>query len=139
MLNYEKPVVLDGNVVAEGVFMASGAFPVVSDSSVTAQITNFDHYGNYYMRIDGFENAATYRIVLTVSETATVSGLNNASWGDFGGVVSGNTVSFENICFGNQTDWHVRLWFDSQDNWENGYKLKDDDIPALSISVTKVS
>ena len=91
------------------------------------------------MKMSGFENNATYRIVLTVSETDAVNGLQSASWGDFGGVVSGNTVTFENVCFGNQTDWHVRLWFESQGDWELGWKLQDADIPGLSVNVTKVS
>lgn len=139
MLIYEKPVVMANEDLAEGVYAASGTAPVVSDSAVTGSLINADHYGNYYMRMEGFENSATYRIVLTVSETAAVSGLQSASWGDFGGVVSGNTVTFENVCFSNQTDWHVRLWFESQGNWENGWRLQDDDIPGLSVSVTKVS
>lgn len=138
MTNYQKPAVLKNEDVAEGVFLASGA-AVVSNGDVTGSVISADHYGNYYMKMSGFENGATYRIVLTVTETATVNGLNNASWGGFGGVLSGNTVTFENVCFGNQTDWHVRLWFDSQGNWEMGWQLKDADIPGLSVSVTKVS
>lgn len=137
-MNYEKPAVLKNEDLAEGVFLASGAAAVVSDTAVTGSLISADHYGNYYMRMEGFENSATYRIVLTVSETGAVNGLNNASWGDFGGVVNGNQVTFENVCFSNQTDWHVRLWFDSQGNWEWGWQLQDADIPGLSVSVTKV-
>lgn len=137
MKSYEKPVVLANEELAEGIYAASGA-TVASDSAVTGSLISADHYGNYYMRMAGFENGATYKIVLTVSETATVNGLQSASWGDFGGVVSGNTVTFENVCFANQTDWHVRLWFESQGNWEWGWKLQDEDIPGLSVSVTKV-
>ncbi len=140
MVNYEKPVVLSGNAVAEGVYTASGADMMMSDAGgdVVVQVTGFDHYGNYYFTINGFENAAKYRIQLTVNETDTVSGLNNASWGGFGGTVSGKTVTFENVCFGNQTNWHVRLWFDNQGNWENGWRLQDNDIPSLSVLVTKI-
>ncbi|MDE6640912.1 MAG: hypothetical protein K2K63_10330 [Acetatifactor sp.] len=138
MTNYEKPVVLANEDIAEGVYAASGATIAVSGGSVTGTLISCDHYGNYYMKMAGFENGATYRIVLTVSETAAVSGLKDASWGGFGGVVNGNTVTFENVCFGNQTDWHVRLWFDSQGDWENGWQLQDADIPGLSVSVTKV-
>lgn len=137
-MNYERPTVLTSGEMAEGVFLASGGSAVVSDSSVTGSLISADHYGNYYMKMEGFDNGATYRIVLTVSETSAVSGLNNASWGGFGGTVSGNTVTFEGICFNNQTDWHVRLWFESQGGWENGWQLKDEDIPSLSVSVTKI-
>lgn len=139
MGNYEKPVVLANEELAEGVYMASGSTSVGSDSSVTGTLTEFDHYGNYYFTINGFENSATYRIVLTVTETTAVNGLNSASWGEFGGVVSGNTVTFENVCFNNQTNWHVRLWFDSQGNWEGGWQLQDADIPGLKVSVMKVA
>lgn len=136
---YEKPVLLAQEELAEGVYMGSGTGATVSGSNVTGRLTSYDHWGNYYMRMEGFENASTYRIVLTVTETDTVHGLNSASWGSFGGVVSGNTVTFENVCFNNQKDWHVRLWFDSQGDWELGWKLQDSDIPALKISVTKIS
>lgn len=136
---YEKPTILENEDLAEGVYAASGAVDSDASSSVTAYMTSSDHYGNYYMRIEGFENSATYRIVLTVSETEKVNGLNSASWGDFGGIVAGNTVTFEGVCFGNQTDWHVRLWFDSMGNWDWGWSLQDADIPKMSISVIKVS
>lgn len=139
MTNYEKPAVLKSEDVAEGVFLASGGGAVLSSGDATGSLISADHYGNYYMKMSGFENGATYRIVLTVTETDVVNGLKSASWGDFGGVVSGNTVTFENVCFGNQTDWHVRLWFESQGNWEWGWQLKDADIPGLSVSATKVS
>ncbi len=134
MTNYEKPAVLMDADVAEGVFLASGA---VVGGAVSGSLISKDHYGNYYMRMSGFENGANYRIVLTVSETAAVNGLNDASWGGFGGAVSGNTVTFEGVCFGNQTDWHVRLWFDSQGQWEMGWRLQDGDIPDLSVCVEK--
>ena len=137
MKNYEKPVILANEDLAEGVYAASGAVADVSGSA-TGSLISADHYGNYYMKMEGFENGAVYNITLTVAETDTVNGLNSASWGDFGGTVSGNTVTFEGVCFGNQTDWHVRLWFDSQGNWEWGWQLKDEDIPGLSVSVTKV-
>lgn len=138
MQNYEKPVVLENEELAEGVYAASGADAVVSGSTVTGRLTSADHYGNYYMEMEGFENASVYRIVLTVSETNTVYGLKSASWGSFGGVISGNTVTFEGVCFNNQKNWHIRLWFESQGNWENGWQLKDEDIPDLNVFVTKV-
>lgn len=136
---YEKPILIPAEDVAEGIYMASGAVVGNSGGDAIGTLTSFDHYGNYYMTMSGFENGAIYRIVLTVAETATVYGLQNASWGDFGGIVSGNTVTFENVCFGNQTDWHIRLWFESQGNWEWGWQLQDADIPGLTISVTKVA
>lgn len=139
MTNYEKPAVLKSDDMAEGVFLASGGGVMASGGDAVGSLISADHYGNFYMKMSGFENGATYRIVLTVNETTAVNGLNNASWGGFGGVVSGNTVTFENVCFSNQTDWHVRLWFDSQGNWENGWKLQDSDIPGLSVNVTKTS
>ena len=139
MNTYQKPSVTELTDFSEGVYMASGAGVAASGGDVTGTLTYADHYGNYYMTMSGFENGATYRIVLTVAETAVVNGLQSASWGDFGGVVSGNTVTFENVCFANQTYWHVRLWFESQGNWELGWKLQDADIPGLSVSVTKVS
>ena len=135
---YEKPIVVPTDEIAEGIYAASGGGVVASGGDATGTLINADHYGNYYMKMSGFENGATYRIVLTVAETNAVHGLKSASWGDFGGVVSGNTVTFENVCFGNQTDWHVRLWFESQGNWEMGWQLQDADIPGLSVSVTKV-
>ena len=139
MNTYQKPCVTELTEYSEGVYMASGAGIVASSGDATGELISADHYGNFYMKMSGFENSATYRIVLTVSETDAVNGLKSASWGDFGGVVSGNTVTFENVCFGNQTDWHVRLWFESQGNWEYGWQLQDADIPGLSVSVTKVS
>lgn len=138
MVNYEKPVILVNEELAEGVYAASGAGAAVSGFGVTGRLKTFDHYGNYYMEMEGFDNASVYRIVLTVSETSTVYGLTSASWGQFGGVVSGNTVSFENVCFSNQTEWHVRLWFESQGDWGLGWKLEDSDIPNLNVSVTKI-
>ena len=132
---YEKPFVLANEDLAEGVYAASGG----AAGDATGTLTYADHYGNYYMTMSGFENNATYRIVLTVSETDVVCGLSSASWGDFGGIVSGNTVTFENVCFGNQTDWHIRLWFESQGNWEMGWMLQDADIPGLTVYVTKVA
>lgn len=139
MINYEKPAVLKSDDMAEGVFLASGGVNMISGAGVTGSLTSADHYGNYYFNVSGLENGATYRIVVTVNETGTINGLNAASWGGFGGVVSGNTVTFEGVCYSNQTDWHIRLWFDSQGNWENGWRLQDDDIPGLSINVTKIS
>ncbi|MCH5341174.1 MAG: hypothetical protein J1E01_06890 [Acetatifactor sp.] len=136
---YEKPIVIPAEDVAEGVYMASGASVVTVVGDATGALKSFDHYGNYYMTMGGFENGATYKIVVTVAETATINGLNNASWSGFGGTVSGNTVTFENVCFANQTDWHIRLWFDSQGGWENGWTLQDADIPRLTISITKTS
>lgn len=136
MKNYEKPMILANEEMAEGVYAASGTTAAASD--IVARLTQYDHYGNYYLNITGFDNASTYRVTVQVSETATVYGLTSASWGDFGGVVSGNTVTFENICFGNQTDWHVRLWFSSQGNWDYGWKLEDADIPSLTVSAVKI-
>ncbi len=138
MSNYEKPIVLADSELSEGVFTASGGY-VTSSGDATAQLTSYDHYGNYYFSTTGFENGSTYSVVLTVDETDTISGLNYATWGDFGGVVNGNTVTFSNVCFDNQTNWQVRLWFDSQGNWENGWSLSDSDIPNLSVTITKVS
>lgn len=138
MKNYEKPIVLANSELSEGVYAGSGG-TVASSGDVVAELTSFDHYGNFYFKISGFDNTSTYRIVVKATETNTVNGLSNASWGDFGGVLSGNTVTFENVCFGNQTDWHIRLWFDSQGNWENGWRLSDNDIPSISVSVTKIS
>lgn len=132
---YEKPIVLVTEDFAEGVYAASGAVT----GNVSGTLIAADHYGNFYMKMSGFENSAIYRIVVTVTETDAVYGLSNASWGDYVGIVSGNTATFESVCLANQTDWHIRLWFDSQGNWESGWLLQDADIPNITVSVTKVA
>lgn len=137
MKNYEKPLIVENEDLSEGIYAASGTVTSVGD--VTAVVTFFDHYGNYYFKVSGFENAAKYNIVLTVANTALVNGLNSASWGGFGGTVNGNTVTFTGVCFANQTDWHVRLWFNSQGDWEYGWCLSDKDIPKVTISITKIT
>ena len=136
-MSYEKPIILADDTTSEGVFLASGQG--VSTGDVTGRVTSADHYGNYYLTFDSFENGMTYTITLTVHETATVYGLNSASWDGLSGVsVSGNTVSYTGVLYANQTDWHVRLYFDSQPGWELGWKLTDGDIPELDINVKKL-
>lgn len=137
MNKYERPDAVLLDHTSEGVFAASG----VNGSSVgdvTVTVTNADHYGNYYLSYSGFENGATYNTLITVNETSTVYGLRASSWDGHGGVVSGNTVSYTGVQFANQTTGHIRLWFDSQNDWENGWKLNDSDIPTINMVITKV-
>ena len=140
MEQYKTPVVLMNEELAEGVYAASGAVGGgAAGGDATAVMTSCDHYGNYYFTVSGLEDGATYKIVLTVTETSAVHGLTQASWGDYGGVVSGNTATIERITlYANQTSWHARLWFESQGGWEMGWQLQDSDIPSISVVITKL-
>ncbi len=91
MTNYEKPVILTNEDLAEGVYAASGAAGGGGDCyTVTAYITQTPQIGNerYTIHVDGFHNTTTHHstgqvLVLSFNMPVTYSSSNGSlSGGD---------------------------------------------------------